>query len=509
MMRELRYCIYEKFNHYYPLFNLFVRYPAISYEILISESPEIEYNFFDNNYELLDEAFSFFKSSNIDHHHARFVCHIIETLLSGHPKHMLDYMSSRHLLGFLVDHLSAVAIVDFLVKLTNLETHSSEFKMLFIKQEFMSLIVEKLSPSNSNNHSNIVYGFIDFMTKCNSISDELINEFQKDEILTKLFTYMFEDRSSFIYGSNVIIFITQFLSQSSAIYDKLPNLIEVFLKYLPKFADTLLTTQETYIMLPSGKTNIVGPVRIKTIELIECIISVNIKQIDEKILESDILKSIIKIYFEYENNSILHKNATFIFSNIIENNKVSLMKQLFEDNKLHITILEYLKNRQEKEANGEARNSCTAYILEFVHLLSKEISDSEDLIEILGADYTKNDIFNQMAIIISEDDEDSFDGKSVSYNSESGSFSSELDDNLDDLDLDDDKDLPFDDEINEYKSTDAEVSRLLHNESNIYIFLFRYWFQEKIYYQYLDNSYSTNNLHYLKNNLYQNILFLI
>lgn len=449
----------------------------------MAEITAIETILYGDKEKYLSRLFDFFNSPTVNYFRGGLAGKILTTLLLGNPKETLEYIKTReNFLILFTNHINIPSIMDFFLRFITLEEGYAEVsKEYLVENNFANILFHKFSPEYSRLYSDITL-FITELIVAIGTDSSLFEQFIQKENIELLFSYILDETNSTstVHGLNVIITFVYILSDDS-MESHLRDLSELVISKLGRFNEILLPNNTPPDRLGFG--------RLKIIELYESLLQVNYSNIVERQEIKLFLESIVKLFFHFEQHSILHKTFYRIISVILDKPIHVLIDEILKVIRLHHQIMEYFNTSIEKESNNNPRTSCIAHCVMIGKHLLERCETNEELHNYLSNDEEwKNFVVSKLNQVIEEynkplgekhpvitadyydDAEDDYDdderdndeeAKDEFYdNSSDSEQSEESEEEIDeeDLELKDDEDFSCDTDYKDYDTTRSEVS---------------------------------------------------
>lgn len=369
------------------------------FEILVSEIPEIEIHFYQNDFELMHKLFDFFKQQKLDSSHTDMVCRVIGTLLEGNSNGMLEFLRIRtDAFEILLNHIKINSVMQLIIKFSKVEIYFDEYLEVFNNQNFIGLVIDKLSPENEDFHFDIVYGINDLIEQSEEHCCGLVDNLQNEDNLSKLFDLIVSDNSSsFIHGIKFINIFLQLTLQNQYEYDDIQNLLDTIIRGLPKI--------KTILSKDHKPTNTVGFNRINLMKLLRSISRFNNNNIYNAILEEDLISIMIELLFYFEDNNILQRYIIDCLTIYVEFNCESIIFELIEKKKFHSRIMEYVNEKKSKESPDNPRKSLIPLLIELAFELDNQKDNNETLKKNLDSTEWRNFIEENDGCILIDKEE--------------------------------------------------------------------------------------------------------
>jgi len=326
------------------------KYPFLSCEILASEVWAIVEAFYENR-NLLDELYSYFDSNApLNSLLSGYVSRVASVLLTKKVAETIQYLKEQEkTIPRFLKHLGNASVMELLLKVVACQDASEGSGTLewLCSTELIPSVVEKFNPKFSaevhENASQILSDII--FVSSNALSSPLIAQLESEKVICILFEYMLakELSSTLLNGLTVIIdLLRRHISERydfTSTLESLDPLIRITLENLRKLKRFIENPSEfgkynglqEFENQASGKVIPLGFERLKIVELISALVSLNFQCVHDALIQMNVLGCCVNLFFAYPWNNFLHAAVDAIIQTILDCENESLKLTLLKD----------------------------------------------------------------------------------------------------------------------------------------------------------------------------------
>eukprot|EP00250_Pteridium_aquilinum_P014960 c22305_g2_i1 orf=539-3184(+) len=294
---------------------------------------------------------------------AGYFSKVVICLLMRKTAAVMRYLKAhQEILKRLVDLISITSIMEVLIRLVGADDtiHSFHEDTLhwLADTDLLELLMDKLSPPNSSEaHANAA----DTLSAVSRLSQsELATKLSSPSFIARLFRHALEDqdsKSTLVHSLSVCISLLdpkryvmvgmgrfQHVPDSSMAAS--PETIDGMLQRLGDLLQ-LLDVQNDERMLPTTYGELRPPLgthRLKIVEFLAVLLRTNSEGARQELVRLGAIQLILKLFFDYPFNNLLHHHVENIIASCIESNNKMLIDHLLEDCNLVARLLQADEN---------------------------------------------------------------------------------------------------------------------------------------------------------------------
>lgn len=257
-------------------------------------------------------------------------------------------MKTPDMIDIFMKHIDNKDVIDVLLKVIE---ESPEGSAEWLRDSnLIDRLVTYFDPSvDSEIHENVSLALeriIDITTSKDEKSP-LLDQLEKDSTIEKILEYSFQaqeanrNSSSLLYGISVII---KLLSASGYVLEDDPvlSVYEVCIKFIDKILSFLEFGKSGALSVETttGPLEPFGFVRMKIVQLILALLTSNNKAVIDLLVEKQVFKTILDLFFHFQWNNLLHTQVHLLVRSILEGRDVSLKRSLLIDGQLVQRMIE-------------------------------------------------------------------------------------------------------------------------------------------------------------------------
>ncbi|CAG9316098.1 unnamed protein product [Blepharisma stoltei] len=379
------------------------KFPFLASELFACETASLLDKFFADQ-ELLEKLFNFFTTESLNLTLAGYASKLIISLFIRNPSEMLKFIIENSWNTWLLDHSEYKAIADIINRIVLVENLGDPF-YIPQRKEIIQKLINNLASENPNaafHSSQILCDLTNKPTEVNSWA-ELAGVIMQKESLNKLIEGLTADST---HNINAVVTVLRSIMTSSSRSDLLtlnkkpdedsatiledeesPEFIESFIQVLPKLKEILENVHNTQILTVFNEDiESLGEGKIKIIEVLYAAIKMEIKEIQAKIEEIEVVRVIVGLFFNYEWNSILHATFEQFANAVLASSSQALKEQLLKTSGfLNKMIEKGLNPTRPGTRNPSLRPGYMGYITKISNSLIKLSETHSEIAEILLA----------------------------------------------------------------------------------------------------------------------------
>ncbi|MCO5552402.1 hypothetical protein L7F22_005913 [Adiantum nelumboides] len=335
------------------------KFPFIACEIITCEIEVILKTIVDDE-QIMDLLFSFLDSN---HSHgallAGYFSKVVICLLTRKTTAVMRYLQAHNeILKKLVDLISITSIMEVLIRLVGADDtmhlfHENSTHWL-ADTDLLEMLMDKLSPPNSSEaHANAA----DTLSVVSRLSQsELATKLSSPSFIARLFCLALEEQdsqTSLAHCLSVCISILEpkrYIMVGMGRLQQVPDSqvtanLETIAGMLQRLGDLLklLEVRADEKMLPTTYGELrppLGPHRLKIVEFLAVLVRANSEAARQELVRLGAIQLILKLFFDYPFNNLLHHHVENIVSSCIESNCKLLIDHLLVECDLVARLLQ-------------------------------------------------------------------------------------------------------------------------------------------------------------------------
>jgi len=380
------------------------KYPNVASELLTTDSPGIldvicTTESLDLIWGVLDQP------APLNPLIASYFTKLIMMLLNKRPELITGYMYGKQIVfNKLISHLGTSAIMDVIRRMTTVDSGHGGFPLmqwLSGDKQLIAILVGLFEVSASGADAMILTNaatlmndlVIDGRKEAIELQEfaspsPFLNQLESEMHLSLLLKHVLQSGNRVALDKGLPVILT-LLDEHVRGEDEAPpsdmdlarhqDEVKCIMKSLvPCVADvhTLLTTP---IPTPENGRKMLGAVRLNAARVIEAMLKAAYSDVEEEILTSGALPTLIQLFEEFTENNFLHKYVGDCVRHIISNfsedaSKPSLFKHLFTDCKLLSSIIRMYNASMEEEKKAKGRRfGYTGHLTKMANLVCQAI----------------------------------------------------------------------------------------------------------------------------------------
>lgn len=311
---------------------------GVACEIICAESPQISNSFFEHPpliekiLDVLSDVFNTKEDQKLSTNERDILLAILSkillTYLSKKPSVIINAMKKRNnILDVLTGLLYNRDVIEVLLRL--IEENTEGTSQWFIDNNLIEQLISKFDPSfDSEIYVNVAYTLERIITLVadRSLSSPILNQLEQSTTIQKILDFGFPEvddpkaKRSLLNGLTVIIKLIEINDQDHDNSEKSPVAIyNVCEQYLDRFLSILeFNKPDTMINMTTGRIEPFGYLRMKIMQLLEALISSKHEPTIALLLEKNVFKIILDLFFHFEWNNFLHLRVYSIVKSILE-----------------------------------------------------------------------------------------------------------------------------------------------------------------------------------------------
>ncbi|CAM6036644.1 unnamed protein product [Sphagnum compactum] len=284
---------------------------------------------------------------------AGYFSKVVVSLLLRKTVPVMQYLQAhQEILMKLVDLIGITSIMEILVRLVGADEHIYAFHVDSLQwladTDLLEMLVDKLSPLNSSEvHANAA----ETLSAITRIAQSaLASKLASPKFVGKLFHHVLEDpesKSTVVHALSVCIslldpkraatiaaagaargqHVTEPVSTAN------PDTVEGMLQRLGDLLKVLDVSAEDKVLFTTyGQLQPpLGIHRLKIVEFIAVLLRTNSEGARKELISSGAIQLVLKLFFDYPFNNMLHHQVESIVSSCLESNNQALLDHLFQD----------------------------------------------------------------------------------------------------------------------------------------------------------------------------------
>lgn len=382
------------------------KYPYIASELFMCEMQSLLDTVFEQK-KILHTFFGFLdRKAPLDPGSAAYFRKVFDVCIDRKYEQVLEYASQSNIISKLVSHIGLESMKELLIKLGWGEASNANFTEISLwlyNEALIPKLVSRLDPTFEHEpdvHANAALTIVDLLLKLEeNPQNVLLTHLKSTPILNKLFRYMLSGSSSCLqHILGIFIILTRqhvsFLTQQPPDEEDVdwgPNVVIAGLQgILPQLVGLLDNPPDVHdLTLQHGKlpNGTLGPIRLHLMELFDLLLRVNNTEINEALVKLDFFTIITNLFFQFENNNMLHGRVDVIVRFVIDSKNPLLQEALFGTAQLTGRLIETTKaNQKWIQEHRNQRLGYMGHIYRISNVLVMAVSDQELLKKLVCTD---------------------------------------------------------------------------------------------------------------------------
>lgn len=335
------------------------QYAYLASELFACEVIEMLDALFENT-QYLELLFSFLdQPPGIDPGCCAYFCKVIVVLIGKKHGPLAKFVVETKQLEKIVTHIGLYSVMELLIRIgwddgggiEELGSTPEEIDPEWLhKAELVPMLVKLLDPAYENQtgvHVNAACCLVDVVVKSSPgipAIGLLVSDLQSEPVLADIFKYMFSGSSSCLQNTLSIASVlvqsdTELRMQNESQFDemgmteieekkspeKLSPILNYVLKSLPKLMDYLYKPPDLdgfQLKTQYGKLSPpFGPTRLKIVELMLALITCEVIEVNEALVEAKVLIGVFDMFFSYHWNNMLHGLVESMIHTVLDDNE--------------------------------------------------------------------------------------------------------------------------------------------------------------------------------------------
>eukprot|EP01130_Rhizamoeba_saxonica_P012518 TRINITY_DN527_c0_g1_i4.p1 TRINITY_DN527_c0_g1~~TRINITY_DN527_c0_g1_i4.p1 ORF type:complete len:483 (-),score=103.60 TRINITY_DN527_c0_g1_i4:15-1463(-) len=324
------------------------RYPVVASEILMSSLVGLHDSLYKNN-SIISLLYTFFDQDELPIHRTVLVCKVLCFFAENYSALTVNHIVNNPdtSIKLLIKHIYNSNIINILKILVVLEETEDGVDIVNFLNEYnlIYIFLETFAKSEPENYWQISKGFIDLMQVLDW-SSVLMLECCSNQFVDSLLKMATENASTMkyllpIYQHILYVLYTDLLE----IEETVPYIVSKMETILPVLNSTLKDPPDDISII--GKKPIFGETRIKIIELLTLFLAVSYTEEVGKLLLSDVPNTLMDLFFEYNQNSVVHSMFSTFMITIINSPDEERTVEFLQHTKLVECLIKFeRKNRK-------------------------------------------------------------------------------------------------------------------------------------------------------------------
>jgi len=406
----------EETDEYENIQRRFKRANQVS-ELLNADNEEVGKTLVEST-ELLDILMSILKNEEtLNPLLASFFSKIFGGLLKHHPEQTWNYLKNKEdLMDDIIKHMQTLGILDFILRMVTCPSENEQVRSEIIDWMVDEELVEKLidllnneQRMNSDVHTYACCALSDLVKILREGSNgegaarcPLLNRLTQTSTIEKVLAQMVIspiDSSVFAAAATVLSTFLEpvqklnlypwegeSLNDQVSYYPSAASTVDVLANHVPRLHSILQNPPDQEpLRLPFGILDPpLGKVRLNIVKLISESIPQKLKSFFTALKETDIINTIIQLFFKYDNNSFLSGYFTTIVTEILKGDfdDELIIRHLFDECELIEKLSEAWFKCREEEKQGLPRKGFMGHIYKILQLIvdyhKLDLDESED-----------------------------------------------------------------------------------------------------------------------------------
>ncbi|CAK9882631.1 unnamed protein product [Sphagnum jensenii] len=284
---------------------------------------------------------------------AGYFSKVVVSLLLRKTVPVMQYLQvHQEILMKLVDLIGITSIMEILIRLVGADEHIYAFHVDSLQwladTDLLEMLVDKLSPLNSSEvHANAA----ETLSAITRIAQSaLASKLASPKFVGKLFHHVLEDpesKSTVVHALSVCISLLDpkraatiaaaGVARGQHVTDPVstanPDTVEGMLQRLGDLLKVLDVSAEDKVLFTTyGQLQPpLGIHRLKIVEFIAVLLRTNSEGARKELISSGAIQLVLKLFFDYPFNNMLHHQVENIVSSCLESNNQALLDHLFQD----------------------------------------------------------------------------------------------------------------------------------------------------------------------------------
>lgn len=240
-------------------------------------------------------------------------------------------------------------VIEVLLKI--IEENSEGSSQWLLENNLIDKLIEKFNPTlDSDIYINVAYTLerIISIVSDKSMQSPILSYLEKSEIIKKILDFGFsseenpKSKLSLLHGLTVIIKLIECAHEGEEVDNSTLTIYNVCSEYLARFLSILEYNKQDTNLLDTtiGKIEPFGYLRMKIMLLLDALISSRYEPIINLLIEKNIFKVILDLFFHFEWNNFLHLRVNSIVRAVLEGSDDNIKKNLLSDSGLIERMIE-------------------------------------------------------------------------------------------------------------------------------------------------------------------------